>query len=406
MHSSSDTIGAIASALAKAQGDLSNPEKGLTGTIRSLFPQGADRTFRYASLASGLDIVRKSLGQQEIATIQTTAIDQDSGQIRLTTLLAHASGEWISSIWPVCSVSETAAPHRMGAALTYARRYALFALVGIAGEDDLDAPDILNDASSVKHVKRPESPRKAGNGTVHRSPVLDQAESEELRDQLLGEICTSTDAEDLALWAHRRLPAKNTLTEADARLVEAAYQSILVVSQNDDLQGPEQTGPAITVDAAPGVPSSVHRGLTSATALEPDLPQDETVTPMTKPVRRRNKAHLAFVAQQPCLICERLPCDAHHLKFAQPNTLGRKVSDEFTVPLCRDHHHDLHRQGNEMAWWADMHVVPTDVARQLWQSSPVQKNVRQQREPGSRPGRTTDLTKANPINNNEPAQGS
>src|SRR5438445_2376418 len=142
MHRSSETIGAIAAALAKAQGELSNPEKSLIATIRSPFPREGDRTFRYASLASGLDIVRKALGQHEIATVQTTAIDQASGQIQLTTLLAHASGEWISSDWPVCPVSETPAPHRMGAALTYARRYALFALVGIAGEDDLDAPDL------------------------------------------------------------------------------------------------------------------------------------------------------------------------------------------------------------------------------------------------------------------------
>ena len=143
MHCSSESIGAIAAALAKAQGELTNPEKSLVATIRSPFPREGDRTFRYASLASGLDIVRKSLGQHEIATVQTTAIDQDSGQIRLTTLLAHVSGEWISSDWPVCAASETAAPHRMGAALTYARRYALFALVGIAGEDDLDAPDAI-----------------------------------------------------------------------------------------------------------------------------------------------------------------------------------------------------------------------------------------------------------------------
>src|SRR4249920_2431215 len=142
MHRSSESIGAIAAALAKAQGELTNPEKSLIATIRSPFPREGDRTFRYASLASALDIVRKSLGQHEIATVQTTAIDQDSGQIRLTTLLAHASGEWISSDWPVCPASETASPHRMGAALTYARRYALFTLVGIAGEDDLDAPDL------------------------------------------------------------------------------------------------------------------------------------------------------------------------------------------------------------------------------------------------------------------------
>ena len=101
LPATSETIGAIAAALAKAQGELTNPEKSLVATIRSPFPREGEKTFRYASLASGLDIVRKSLGQHEIATVQTTAIDQDSGQIQLTTLLAHASGEWISSDWPV-----------------------------------------------------------------------------------------------------------------------------------------------------------------------------------------------------------------------------------------------------------------------------------------------------------------
>src|ERR1700710_1534341 len=107
MHRSSESIGTIAGALAKAQSELSNPEKSLTATIRSPFPRESDRTFRYASLASGLDIVRKSLSQQEIAAVQTTAIDQGNGQIVLTTLLAHASGEWISSDWPVCALTET-----------------------------------------------------------------------------------------------------------------------------------------------------------------------------------------------------------------------------------------------------------------------------------------------------------
>src|SRR5258708_6368828 len=141
MHRSSETIGTIAGALAKAQAELTNPEKSLTATIQSRFPRESDRTFRYASLSSGLDIVRKALGKHEIATGQTTAIDE-GGLIRLTTVLAHSSGEWVSSDWPVCPASETAAPHRMGAVLTYARRYALFTLVGIAGEDDLDAPDL------------------------------------------------------------------------------------------------------------------------------------------------------------------------------------------------------------------------------------------------------------------------
>src|SRR4051794_10891438 len=142
MQRSSETIGAIAGALAKAQIELANPEKSLTATIRSPFPREGDRSFRYASLSTGLDLVRKSLGRHEIATVQTTSIVEAAGLIRLTTTLAHSSGEWVSSDWPVCPVSETAAPHRMGTALTYARRYALFTLVGIAGEDDLDAPDL------------------------------------------------------------------------------------------------------------------------------------------------------------------------------------------------------------------------------------------------------------------------
>ena len=142
MQRSSDTIGAIAAALAKAQVELTNPEKALIATIRASHPRENDQTFRYAALSSGLDIVRKALGGHEIAIVQMTAIDKEAGLIRLTTTLAHSSGEWLSSEWPVCAVSETVAPRRMGAALTYARRYALFTLVGIAGEDDLDAPDL------------------------------------------------------------------------------------------------------------------------------------------------------------------------------------------------------------------------------------------------------------------------
>ncbi|MGC2411767.1 MAG: ERF family protein [Stellaceae bacterium] len=142
MQRSSESIGAIAAALAKAQAELINPEKSLVATIPRDGSGQAERSFRYAPLSSGLDIVRKTLGEHEIATVQTTAIDNEAGLIRLTTILAHSSGEWMSSDWPVCAVSETAAPHRMGAALTYARRYALFTLVGIAGEDDIDAPDL------------------------------------------------------------------------------------------------------------------------------------------------------------------------------------------------------------------------------------------------------------------------
>src|SRR5437773_1768988 len=168
MQRSSDSIGAIAGALAKAQIELQNPEKSLTATIRSPLSRGADRSFRYASLSSGLDLVRNSLGRQEIATVQTTSIDEAAGLIRLTTTLAHSSGEWVSSDWPVCPVSETAAPHRMGAALTYARRYALFTLVGIAGEDDLDAPDLLDGpAAPIPSDSNGSADKQSSTRSVH-----------------------------------------------------------------------------------------------------------------------------------------------------------------------------------------------------------------------------------------------
>src|SRR3954470_14339402 len=153
MPRSSETVAALACALAKAQAALVNPEKSLVATIRPARPGEAERSFRYAPLASGLDIVRKTLGLHEIATVQTTAIDPATGLVNLTTMLAHSSGEWISSDWPVCAAAETANPQRMGAALTYARRYALFTLVGIAGEDDLDAPDLNGGLDPVGTTK-------------------------------------------------------------------------------------------------------------------------------------------------------------------------------------------------------------------------------------------------------------
>src|SRR5712672_2339047 len=194
MHRSSESVAALASALAKAQAELVNPEKSLTATIKSMRAGEGDRTFRYAPLSSGLDIVRKTLGQHQIAAIQTTAIDSAAGIVNLTTMLAHASGEWIASDWPVCAVAETANPQRMGAALTYARRYALFTLVGIAGEDDLDAPDLCaappttaaSTGTGLGELLPP--PRSDGNGRTRAAaraastPVLSSDESAALRD--------------------------------------------------------------------------------------------------------------------------------------------------------------------------------------------------------------------------------
>ena len=230
--------------------------------------------------------MRKTLSQHEIATVQTTFIDQVAGIVRLSTVLVHASGDWIASDWPVCAISETAAPHRMGAALTYARRYALFTLVGIAGEDDLDAPDLL-------------------------SPTAPE---------------TKTDG----------FPTGN---------------------KKDRFNG--------------GQGQSVQRSS-----------GDKSVLALPAPRRIRDRDHVKSVAEQPCLVCGRPPADAHHLRFAQSRALGRRVSDEFTVPLCRGHHREVHRCGDEAAWWAKISIDPTAAARILWlKTHPLPHTVR---PPGSK----------------------
>src|SRR4051794_17993203 len=148
MRSCSDSIAQLASALAKAQSELVNPIKTLTGVIDRWGSGNEGQSYRYAPLSAGLDIVRKTLCKHELAVIQTTEVEQESGMVMLTTMLAHGSGEWVSAIWPVCRSTDLTNPKLMGAALTYARRYGLFTLVGIAGDDDLDAPPRLTAANT------------------------------------------------------------------------------------------------------------------------------------------------------------------------------------------------------------------------------------------------------------------
>jgi hypothetical protein len=240
MHRSSESIGTMAAALAKAQAELTNPDKSLVAIIRSPFPRESDRIFRYAPLSSGLEIVRKSLSRHEIAMVQTTEIDKDAGLVRLTTVLVHSSGEWLSSEWPVCAISDTGSPQRMGAALTYARRYALFTLVGIAGENDLDAPDLgaipkagielpprSDHRSQMKgQAAAAERPSRDGGKPSVRSAkfVLAQDESAILRERLVEQVAAINSTDDAAAWAHRNLPAKNTLTAADPKLSRNGFR--------------------------------------------------------------------------------------------------------------------------------------------------------------------------------------
>jgi len=278
----------------------------------------------------------------------------------------HSSGEWVSSDWPVCPIGETAAPHRLGAALTYARRYALFTLVGIAGEDDLDAPDLpapvgtprlKNGASSTDRDaerSRPLLPASAGSGPATKrakTPSVPCDDPDKLRDKLLSELAGLNDPEALALWAYRALPLKNQLSAEEAQAVGGAFAARL-----NQLDGSAREGSNDQLVALAGHPIRLD-------------PEKQAVTVISKPVRERDRHHLKFVSSQPCLACGRTPSDAHHLKFAEQRAMGRKVSDRFTVPLCRLHHRELHRRGNERAWWQGHGIDPLEIAASIWEKT-------------------------------------
>jgi ERF superfamily len=374
VHRSSETFAALASALAKAQAHLVNPEKSLTATITTGRAGETERSFRYAPLSSGLEIVRKTLSEQEIAVIQTTAFDQASRMLNLTTLLAHSSGEWIASHWPVCSIAEIASPHRMGAALTYARRYALFTLVGIAGEDDMDAPDICAPVPASEPLasgfQRP--PRSQANGSMRgaskmaATPILSADESAAERDRLLGEIGSLPSPDSATSWAREALVAKNKLTVADAKLLEDAFEQKIA-----EFPTAESAEPRLFDSSSASAVDSQDIGTHDNATANPSSRIDKSVLKVSAPRRYRDKEHLRFVARQPCLLCARKPSDPHHLRFMQPRALGRKVSDEFAVPLCRIHHRLVHRVGNEAVWWKDAGIDPVKAARQLWRQTRV-----------------------------------
>jgi hypothetical protein len=155
--------------------------------------------------------------------------------------------------------------------------------------------------------------------------------------------------DDLDGWTLRAWPRANILTAADGDEVRRAFQARLARLQS--------TPDADLPPTEPGQPAAND---------DPGARIDKSVLALSEPKRLRDKQHLRFVAGQPCLVCGREPCDPHHLRFAQPRGLAQKVSDEFTVPLCRAHHRELHRAGKETDWWSKIGIEPLGFARELW----------------------------------------
>jgi hypothetical protein len=173
-----------------------------------------------------------------------------------------------------------------------------------------------------------------------------------LRDQFLTEVDRLSSADDAAMWAHRIMTAKNSLAAADARRVEDAFAAKMATTESGDRE---------VVNRLPQDPREAQPSKVSASNHI-----DKSLLAIPEPRRFRDKIHCKFVAKQPCLVCGRQPADAHHLRFAQHRALGRKVSDEFIVPLCRGHHREVHRSGDEAAWWSKARIDPVGVARTLW----------------------------------------
>ena len=284
----------------------------------------------------------------------------------------------------------------MGAALTYARRYALFTLVGIAGEDDLDAPELgaggMTDAANKPGVadmegaavssqpgeaigeRRPATaPRRTEKVARPARTVLGQEQSAALREKLLADLSQLQSGDEAADWVHKNLAAKNTLITSDADAVEAGFREKLATIDVASAARQEQLHSTPAEDTEPPVGKPFVTTIEGAVAVAPPVISDNAGARRrrvaAKTIRLRDREHCKFVRTEPCVVCGRAPTEAHHIRFAQPRALGRKVSDEYTVPVCRLHHRDLHSYGDEASWWAGVGIDPLPIALELWRRS-------------------------------------
>ncbi len=171
--------------------------------------------------------------------------------------------------------------------------------------------------------------------------VLGPDQSPALRERLLADISRFQSAEDAADWVHKNLAAKNTLIDADADAVEAGFRERLAKIEVASAARQEEANSGPAIEAAPPVGEPFLTAMDAAAAARIILPPSPGLgrrRVATKTIRLRDKEHCKFVASEPCIVCGRTPSEAHHIRFAQPRALGRKVSDEYTVPVCRLHH--------------------------------------------------------------------
>jgi len=189
--------------------------------------------------------------------------------------------------------------------------------------------------------------------------MLEPEASAELRDRLPTELNDLASGDDAALWAHRCLVEKNRLAAADAQRVEEAFQARLATFAT---RAAVQQAPAASEQ--PPTPLRPDRNAPEKPPRSKVI--DKSMLALPERRRVRDRYHVKSVTKHPCLICGRKPSDAHHLRFAQHRALGCKVSDEFTVPLCRGHHREVHRCGDESAWWRAAGIDPTVAAHALW----------------------------------------
>ena len=207
---------------------------------------------------------------------------------------------------------------------------------------------------------RPAVGRHSKAQPIPRARILQPAQSAVLREQLVAQIASLASAEQAVGWASRNMGAKNSLAALDAGLVEDAFRS-KIVTMGNLVEGETSSEPSPTGRIHSTVENTSDRKRRgNGNAI------NKSVLPISEPRRYRDKTHLKFVAAQACLVCGRQPSDAHHLGFAQPRALSRKVSDEFAVPLCRTHHREVHRCSNEAEWWDKFGIDPRVIAAALW----------------------------------------